>query len=761
MNRNIRRLSLTTSLRLPEVDAPSLCLVAALLDGEQERDSLDEDEQPYKIVRFVGSYLFGEGEVVGGISVQHPLQTGRRHRSLTKMGALLSAAILVQAWLGNSALHHAGPNLEDPLSLFSENILLECVRTTLHAAYSRTGSVFGLPRAANFQFRTVQQLDSAKIVKLLRLRMMDSLDVTEESSVLYGCSRAIALKSAATLPPSDPRCIAAAEGKVDLMFAPFNSLTLQISKLIWKAPAEGSDRGHSLESFSSALQALRQPGQTDRWLELCGDSRTFNSWMGDSGDEDSDSGSDSDEDDLDRTQVRKLHWRAYAFNPTTWPTSVLEHFPLFTAHSLAEASSRAGHQLPCRGRLEKSRTEGLLWRVKATWRRHGDVACSPVYPWLSVGTTAEWNPLLIIHQRAALIDCLRMHSHRKSSSNVEFVLALFRALLPAPSDSVLSVVPSVKEWWRRAMDLGNFNPTSVDHFAGNMDSFVVTILLSVQVLLSLLRVDGGFLGLRDANEHQRFLQKLVPRLLEACLLSPLFALAGERVISSFENIAVTTQQTSGKKACAETVSSKFKQWTDGLNEKMRRASGSLGQTPVGRPEDYLLVEALDRILKCLLRLCRSKHFCAWFDSHGVCLSLRMHEMKSDVLGCRAVWSELFPPQPDAISALRTSLFDGVLPSLVPLIAVPPSQPFDANRFFDWLLDEENMQSDVEPSVTDTLRVDGNETLPVPPVTEGRTEEAEGLQSLRIPPAAAEAESWEDARWTPLSGQQPMQAQHKN
>lgn len=443
-------------VRLGPATAGALCLIAALLGGEQERDSIEKAGNPFTMVKYIGSYLFGEKEEIGGNVVFRPLEPNQRHRILSKMGVLLSATALVLSWRLYAA---ADRNLYDdfdvamqwppgPESLLCENIIRECVTKTLYAAVNGH-TLFSLIRPPNCKkFFPCEVLDPSKLVQLLSLRVRNSLESMPWGSdgsgscngiVVYKCSRAMALNLDTDMLTAEQ--LSVLDVRFELWMSPIFSLVAQVSKLI---PFYSLSPPYDITTLTAAISGLRsiassstseEGGAYSSYRNASG----FNRWLSvdvfPTTDVDSDDSSDDEDEYQDgghRNQKSVvvdhktvLHWRSYPVKAKYWPVHVLQEFKLHTAHTIAVdiAHSDGGKYIPPRGRLEDKNRNSILWRVKKSDRDFGDLLCLVSYPWAtdippssttSIGgdgiSSGIWSPLQYLPNRAALLATLKPFS---------------------------------------------------------------------------------------------------------------------------------------------------------------------------------------------------------------------------------------------------------------------------------------------------------------------------------------------------------------
>ena len=557
LDQRMNSLKLLSDTHIPVRLGPStvgvLCLVAALLGGEQERDSIEKAGNPFTIVKYVGSYLFGDREEIGGNVVFRPLGPNQKHRTLTKMGVLLSATALVLSWrLHSSAAREIYDDFEvgmhwplDPASLLHETVIKDCVRKTLYAAV-HGHTLFSLARPLDWKsFFPSQILNPIQLVQLLSLRLRNSIESVPwgsdgGSTVVYGCSRATSmnLDDGIMLNPEQSSVL---DARFELLMAPILSLITQVSKLISFRSLSAPFDVDALIAAVSGLRSVENSAEGNAYSS----SEEFNRWLSayvfpSAESDDSSEDEDEEETETDRSNkalkvaARKvaLHWRSYPIKATYWPSRVLQGFKLFTAHSLAVdiANSLDGKYIPIRGRLETKDRDAVLWRVKRSWRDFGDILCLEAYPWTATdgsgSGSSTWSPLQHLPHRAALLRALKLFSiednNAKLPSNLadrerkslSLTLTIFKTMIHRSEEDIHAAVDKVKQWWSSALKIGKYSAVCKEAFAEELDSSAVTMVVLVQTLISTMRVDCGFFGSKDDAQYSALLTSFIPKLFE-------------------------------------------------------------------------------------------------------------------------------------------------------------------------------------------------------------------------------------------------------
>jgi hypothetical protein len=574
-----------------KLDSESLCLVAALLGGEEVRSTVDPACSPYQLVDAVSTFLF-QRRVMAHSDPWFP----------SNPRLLISACVLVLAW-------------RQHLNIFedvSSHMVPNPVRYVRHLSTLLTGIVKALGddvRGITSPLRIfsitklnpdgiyklsngiLSQINEAAVIRLIAKRLDEIMDLctspTAKGSpmVLYKAKWPVYIASFEPV-----------EENTEEILRPFISYVKQLSR--WASTSSSAAAAVNEQKGASAQGHPMQPTIDVTSAEA------FNTWM--------------------KTQCPSSPSKLMSSKSITylcWKASIVrkpskESLERFDVHSLSASILSTG-AFPASGCIAADGSGRVLaWDVRPDAQSFRDDQCDPTYPWQSSG-----GPLLDLRVRYVTL-----------RSRTVGLLSVFGV------NAVLGhhLLQSVTSFWTTAYQMQSRRVTqqSVGSLLAAPDIGASTVVVLLQVIATcwlpkLIEATGE----GTAENLKSF---IADALVEALTLSPLFALGlFSRMENSLSDITAATQ-------C-------FRAWSNRWNQLLVLSKNSLSSAPVGSLADarwteivdLLLSKLIDHVPASLSHLGNMIAFSGWFDATGVCTVLRLKSATNkSVLDVDAMRKEL-------------------------------------------------------------------------------------------------------------------------
>lgn len=587
-----------------KLDSESLCLVAALLGGEEVRSTVDPACSPYQLVDAVSTFLF-QRRVMAQSDPWYP----------SNPRLLISACVLVLAWrqhlrIFKDVAPHEVPNpvrYVGHLSTLLTGVtkaLGDAIRGNNNNTPPRIFSITKLNPDGIYKLSNgiLSQINEGAVMRLIAKRLDEIMDlcssatVKGSSMVLY---KALWPVYTATFEP--------VEENTEEILRPFLSYINQLSR--WTSANKPS--GVSVQEDTDPIQ---QP------LIDTTSAEAFNTWMM--------THCPSSPSKLKSTKSISYHyWKASIIrNPAQ--KGILDRFD---ASSLSASILSTG-AFPASGCIAAD-TSGrvLAWEVRPDAQSFRDDQCDPTYPWQSSG-----GPLVNLHARYLT---LCSGTTEVGLLNVFGVNAEFGQHL----------LGSLTSFWTKAYQMQSRRSThrSVESLlsAPAIGASTVVVLLQVIATCWLPKLIEKASG-EDNTACENLIAFIADALVEALTLSPLFAVGlFSRMEDSLSDITAATQ-------C-------FKAWSKRWNQLLVLSKNSLSSAPVGSLVDARWTEVVDLLLSELVDHHLGENritFSGWFDATGVCTVLRLKSASNkSVLEVDAMRKEL-----GIISSGYTALMDQMM-----------------------------------------------------------------------------------------------------
>lgn len=463
-----------------KLDSESLCLVAALLGGEEVRSTVDPACSPYQLVDAVSTFLF-QRRVMAHSDPWFP----------SNPRLLISACVLVLAWRQHlSIFEDVSPQkVPNPVRYVRHlSTLLTGVVKALGDAVRGISSplrIFSITKLNpdgiyKLSNGILSQINEAAVIRLIAKRLDEIMDLCSSPTakgspmVLY---KAIWPVYTASFEP--------VEENTEEILHPFISYVKQLSR--WKG---ASVQGHLMQPTIDITSA-----------------EAFNTWM--------------------KTQCPSSPSKLMSSKSITylcWKASIVrkpskESLERFDAHSLSASILSTG-AFPASGCIAADGSGRVLaWDVRPDAQSFRDDQCNPTYRWQSSG-----SPLLDLHVRYLTL-----------RSGTVGLLSVFGV------DAVLGqhLLQSVTNFWTTAYQMQSRHVTQqcVDSLLSAPDIGASTVVVLLQVIGTC-----WLPKLIAAGTAENLKAFIADALVEALTLSPLFALGlFSRMQDSLSDITASTQ----------------------------------------------------------------------------------------------------------------------------------------------------------------------------------------------------------------------------
>ena len=575
------------------LDSTGLCVVAAILGGERSDNTLDEDKRPINLSYYVQNHLYNTDKHSKRTPMdpRHPL-CDRKARSL------VCVAILVILWQQSPSVNYeciGQLDCPNPASLFDKLIVLVrevagCTSQVKKEYWARP-SVFGLICENR---GSKMYIDAGAVKDMLQTRLNEIMDIDSqiEEGAEAQAGPVLLYKGSWGLWTSSREPL---ELNTERVLEPLSSLSYQFSK----------------------LHKLREPTVLPGGEEITFDNTVdFADWFG---------------------SVTSATWVPPGATVRYWKSfkpvnsMELDQFTSFTESSLFAYVMQHG-RLPSRGKLQTvpPRFEGgrpycpgvVAWDVRKKRQFVQD------FDRLSkISFRSNGGPLLDMSERVKLL---------KSYASKTFEGSLVLAGVSVSVESVRPIMDAISKWWKLAFDSQTVDSASnspEDPFDSSRwtvyAEMIIALLYGLMMCVKAAQVDVEL----DIN---------VEDLIEACILSPLFA---RMTVSNFSH---------ANNCDASSFAEKNKVKWDNILMKTR---GSLSNAPVGDLRAARWAQLLDKSMKYTASIAGSGNSIArsgWFDGHGVSVVLRLITIGKSPLKSVHVSSAL-GLQIDSIAELSSSL----------------------------------------------------------------------------------------------------------
>ena len=606
-----------------KLDSESLCLVAALLGGEEVRSTVDPACSPYQLVDVVSTFLF-QRRVMMPSDPWFP----------SNPRLLISACVLVLAWRQHLCIFkdvapHEVPNPVRYVRHLS-TLLTGVVKALGDALRGNNTSprIFSISKLNpdgiyKLSSGVLNQINEVAVMRRIAKRLDEIMDLCNNncssSSISSSSSSATAVKGSPmvlykAIWPVYTATFEPVEENTEEILHPFISYIKQLSR--WTSASAAVAAAvvvvKEQQRGVSAQRDLIQPPIDTTSAEA------FNTWM--------QSQCPSSPSKLTNSKsITYRYWKASIVrNPSRKEKEGVTQLDRFDAHSLSASILNTG-AFPASGCIAADGSGRVLaWEVRPDAQSVRDDQCNPTYPWESSSSSAcgGSGPLLDLRVRYLTL---------RRGTAVAGLLSVFGV----NAELGQHLLGSVTSFWTTAYRMQSrkgMMHRSVESLlaAPGIGASTVVVLLQIIATCWLSKLTG-----EGAEDLKAF---IADALVEALTLSPLFAMGlfCRMEQDSLSNITAATQ-------C-------FRAWSNRWNQLLVLSKNSLSSAPVGNLMDARWTEVVDLILSELIDHIPASlshlggnmiAFSGWFDATGVCTVLRLKSATNkSVLDVDAMRQEL-------------------------------------------------------------------------------------------------------------------------